>query len=167
MLFGAAGAGYTAFLFGQAEGRDFWQSPLLLPILLVQAIIAGSSALGLLSWVLNAGSAISTLLTIVLLCAITLHVFQVMVEVFGSHSNSHVATSAHYITGGALKGTCWGLFFAIGSILPIAMLCIALFVPAAQPALLGFAGILALVGLFAYEHCFVTAGQVLLQIPPV
>ncbi len=160
MLFGAAGAGYTAFLFGQAEGRDFWQSPLLLPTLLVQSIIAGSSALGLLSWALNAGPAINTLLTIVLLSSVTLLVFLVMVEVFGSHTNSHVTTAAHYITGGRLKGTFWGLFFAIGSILPIALLCIALVVPVAQPALLGFAGILALVGLFAYEHCFVTAGQV-------
>ena len=160
ILFGAAGAGYTAFLFGQAEGRDFWQSPLLLPILLVQAIIAGSSALGLLSWPLNAGSTIGTLLTIVLLSAITLHVFLVMVEVFGSHSNSHVATAAHYMRSGRLKDTFWGPFFAIGSILPIAMLCIALVVPAAQPALVAFAGILALVGLFAYEHCFVTAGHV-------
>ncbi len=160
MLFGAAGAGYTAFLFGQAEGRDFWQSPLLLPALLVQAIIAGASALGLLSWALNAGSAISTLLTIVLLSAVTLHVFLVMVEVFGSHSNSHVATAAHFMSRGGLKDTFWGPFFAIGSLLPIAMLCIALLEPAAQPALLGFAGILALAGLFAYEHCFVVAGQV-------
>jgi Fe-S-cluster-containing dehydrogenase component/formate-dependent nitrite reductase membrane component NrfD len=160
MLFGAAGAGYTAFLFGQAEGRDFWQSPLLLPILLVQAVIAGSSALGVLSWALNAGSTIGTLLTIVLLSAITLHIFLVMVEVFGSHSNSHVATAAHYMSRGGLKDTFWGPFFALGSILPIAMLCIALFVPMAQPVLLGFAGMLALVGLFAYEHCFVVAGQV-------
>jgi Fe-S-cluster-containing dehydrogenase component/formate-dependent nitrite reductase membrane component NrfD len=160
MLFGAAGAGYTAFLFGQAEGRDFWQSPLLLPALLLQAIIAGSSALGLLSWALNAGNAISTLLTIVLLCAIVLHLLLVMVEVFGSHSNSHVATAAHYMRSGELKVIFWGLFFAIGSTLPIILLCIALIVPATQPALLGIAGILALVGLFAYEHCFVTAGQV-------
>ncbi|MDQ6643602.1 MAG: polysulfide reductase NrfD, partial [Chloroflexota bacterium] len=42
-LFGAAAAGYTAFLFGQAEGRDFWQSPLLLPILLVQATFSGAA----------------------------------------------------------------------------------------------------------------------------
>jgi hypothetical protein len=40
------------------------------------------------------------------------------------------------------------------------MLIIALFVPVAQPALLGVAGIFALVGLFAYEHCFVVAGQI-------
>ena len=160
MLFGAAGAGYTAFLFGQAEGRDFWQSPLLLPILLVQAAIAGTSALGLLAWPLHVGSSASTLLSVILLSAITLHIFLIMVEVFGSHSNSHVATAAHSMRSGRLKDIFWGLFFALGSPLPIAMLCIALLVPAAQPALLAFAGILALVGLFAYEHCFVVAGQV-------
>ena len=37
-LVAAATAGYSAFLFGQAEGRDFWQSPLLLPHLLVAAL---------------------------------------------------------------------------------------------------------------------------------
>ena len=160
MLFGAAGAGYTAFLFGQAEGRDFWQSPLLLPILLVQAVIAGTSALGLLSWPLNIESSASTLLTVILLSAIALNIFLIMIEVFGSHSNSHVATAAHFMRSGRLKDIFWGLFFALGSLLSIAMLCLALLVPAAQPALLAFAGILALVGLFAYEHCFVVAGQV-------
>jgi hypothetical protein len=42
----------------------------------------------------------------------------------------------------------------------VVMLVLALFVPVAQPALLGVAGIFALAGLFAYEHCFVTAGQI-------
>ena len=53
----------------------------------------------------------------------------------------------------------WGPFFAIGTLLPLLLLVIALRAPAAQSALLGFAGAFALVGLFAYEHCFVTAGQ--------
>jgi Fe-S-cluster-containing dehydrogenase component/formate-dependent nitrite reductase membrane component NrfD len=159
-LFGMAGAGYTAFLFGQAEGRDFWQSPLLLPILLTQAALAGSAALGLLSWALNAGSALSTLFTTVLLIATILHVLLILLEVFGSHSNSHVAIAARYMSKGGLKDTFWGPFFAIGSIIPIFMLSIALLVPTAQLALLGFSGILALAGLFAYEHCFVVAGQI-------
>jgi Fe-S-cluster-containing dehydrogenase component/formate-dependent nitrite reductase membrane component NrfD len=160
ILFGAAGAGYTAFLFGQAEGRDFWQSPLLLPMLLVQATLAGSASLGLLSWALNAGSIISSFLTIVLLSALALQVVLALIEVFGSHSNSHVAAAARYMSRGGLKDIFWGPFFLLGSIIPIVMLCIALFVPAAQSALLGFAGIFALAGLFAYEHCFVVAGQV-------
>jgi Fe-S-cluster-containing dehydrogenase component/formate-dependent nitrite reductase membrane component NrfD len=160
ILFGAAGAGYTAFLFGQAEGRDFWQSPLLLPILLVQAIMAGASALGLLSWPLSTGNSVDMSLTIILLSAIILHIFLIMIEIFGSHSNSHVATAAHYIRNGRPRDIFWGVFFALGSLLTIAMLCIALFVSGAQPALLAFAGMLALAGIFAYEHCFVTAGQV-------
>jgi Fe-S-cluster-containing dehydrogenase component/formate-dependent nitrite reductase membrane component NrfD len=158
-LFGAAAAGYTAFLFGQAEGRDFWQSPLLLPILLVQATLAGAAALGLLSWILNAGSAMNTLFTVVLLSTIVAHVLLVLVEVFGAHSNSHVAAAAHSISRGSLQGVFWGLFIITGSALPVVMLSSALLAPAAQPVLLGMAGIVALVGLFAYEHCFVTAGQ--------
>ncbi|MCO5246241.1 MAG: polysulfide reductase NrfD [Anaerolineae bacterium] len=36
---------YTAFLFGQAEGRDLWQSSLLPFHLIVQALVAGSGVL--------------------------------------------------------------------------------------------------------------------------
>jgi formate-dependent nitrite reductase membrane component NrfD len=159
-LFGAASAGYSAFLFGQAEGRDFWQSPLMLPILLVQAVLAGAAGLGLLAWALNADSSISNLFTLLLLGAILVHLLLVCVEVFGTHSNSHVATAARYMSRGGLKDTFWGPFFAVGSLIPCVMLGIALFVPGAQPVLLGLSGILALVGLYAYEHCFVVAGQV-------
>ena len=159
-LFGAAAAGYSAFLFGQAEGRDFWQSPLMLPILIVQAILAGAAGLGLLSWALSAGSTMYNLFTLVLLGAIALHVILVCIEVFGTHTNSHVAAAAHYMSQGGLKDTFWGPFFTVGSLVPIVMLCIALFIPVVQPALLGLAGIIALVGLYAYEHCFVVAGQV-------
>ena len=45
LLVAAASAGYSAFLFGQAEGRDFWQSPLVLPHLLVAAVTAGCASL--------------------------------------------------------------------------------------------------------------------------
>ena len=159
LLFGMAGAGYTAFLFGQAEGRDFWQSPLLLPVLIVQAALAGASALGLLAWTLNVESAITTTLIYILLGALALHGLLIMMEVFGPHTNSHVATAAHYMIKGPLQDTFWGSFFAIGTLIPLLLLAIALLAPPARSILLGFAGIGALIGLFAYEHCFVTAGQ--------
>jgi Fe-S-cluster-containing dehydrogenase component len=38
-------AGYTAYLFGQCEGRDLWQTPLLLPHLVVQALLCGFAVL--------------------------------------------------------------------------------------------------------------------------
>lgn len=158
-LLGAAAAGYTAFLFGQAEGRDFWQSPLLLPILLVQAILAGAAALGIFSWIVGIGGRLTSLFTFVLLAAIIIHVLLIFLEVFGSHSNSHVSAAAHTITGGPLKTIFRALFLAVGSLLPVVLLVIALLVPGAQPVLLSVAGVAALVGLFAYEHCFVVAGQ--------
>jgi hypothetical protein len=40
-------AGYTAFLFAQAEGRDLWQSKLLFPHLLVQAVMVGAGVLAI------------------------------------------------------------------------------------------------------------------------
>jgi Fe-S-cluster-containing dehydrogenase component/formate-dependent nitrite reductase membrane component NrfD len=158
-LFGAGAAGYTAFLFGQAEGRDFWQSPLLLPILLVQAVLAGAAALGIFSWILGVGSTLTSLLAVVLLSAVVVHVLLIFVEVFGAHSNSHVSAAAHVITGGSLRSIFRGLFLAVGSLLPLVLLTLALLIPAAQAVLLSLAGIAALVGLFAYEHCFVVAGQ--------
>ncbi len=70
--------------FGRAEGRDFWQSPLILPILLVQAVMAGAAGFGLLGWALNAGASLSNHFTLVLLSAIVLHVLLILIEVFGS-----------------------------------------------------------------------------------
>ncbi|GAC1554782.1 MAG: polysulfide reductase NrfD [Ktedonobacteraceae bacterium] len=158
-LFGAAAAGYTAFLFGQAEGRDFWQSPLLLPILLVQSVLAGSAMLGIFALLLGATSAISTLLVITLLSSVGVHLMLILLEVFGSHSNSHVTAAAHYITGGPLRTIFRGLFLVLGTLVPLVLLIVALLIPVAQPALLALAGVVALIGLFAYEHCFVVAGQ--------
>ena len=47
--FGIGSAGYSAFLFAQARGRDLWQSRLFLWQLLSQAIVAGASVLIILA----------------------------------------------------------------------------------------------------------------------
>src|SRR4029077_12500368 len=48
-LFAVASACYSAFLFAQARGREFWQSPLLVWHLLIQSISAGAAALTLMA----------------------------------------------------------------------------------------------------------------------
>ncbi len=140
IVLGAGAAGYTAFLFGQAEGRDFWQSPLLLPMLLIQALIGGAAALGLLSWAVSGSSDINTILSLVLLCALSLHIVFALVEVLGTHINGHVARAAHVLSRGALKEAFWGQFLVIGSIIPAGMLIVALAVPAAQACAAGHGG---------------------------
>ena len=52
-LLAAGAAGYTAFLFRQCEGRDLWQTPLLLPILLAQAVAAGGATYSILDIVMD------------------------------------------------------------------------------------------------------------------
>jgi len=157
-LFGVGAACYTALLFGQAEGRDFWQGPLLLPILCVQALLAGSAALGLLALALPGGP--TRYLTLVLLLALVLHTALVLFEIFGPHTNQHVALAARSMSRGGLRSPFWSGFFGLGSLLPIVILVVALCGAGEQPILLAFAGLLALVGLFVYEDCFVRAGQV-------
>src|SRR6202040_3479076 len=48
VLVGFCAAAYTAFLFGQCEGRDLWQTPLLPAHLIVQALLCGSAVLVLI-----------------------------------------------------------------------------------------------------------------------
>src|SRR5262249_20267946 len=88
----AAASGYTAFLFGQAEGRDFWQSPLLLPHLLVQATVAGASVLAILS--LATGDDLRPLAWI-LAAGLGGHVALVAAEIVTPHANRDVAIGAH------------------------------------------------------------------------
>src|SRR5260221_848119 len=49
VLVGFCAAAYTAFLFGQCEGRDLWQTPLLPAHLIIQALLCGSAVLEVLS----------------------------------------------------------------------------------------------------------------------
>jgi len=48
-IFAVITAVYTAFLFAQAKGRDFWQSPMLSLHMLGHSVIAGAAILSLLA----------------------------------------------------------------------------------------------------------------------
>ncbi len=156
-LLAAAAAGYTAFLFGQAEGRDFWQSPLLLPHLLVQAVLGGAGALALASLALGSGSGASNLLAGALLVALVAHIVLLGSELFVPHTNHHVAAAGHVLTTGALRVPFWTLAVTVGIGGALAGVVLALLTGSA--VLLGVAALCSLIGLFAYEHCFVQAGQ--------
>jgi hypothetical protein len=103
--------------------------------------------------------AAAVLLTEVLAGAVALHLLLVLFEVFGPHTNSHVAAAACFMRSGRPRAVFWGLFVGIGSLLPLLLLCLALLVPDLPLLVPALAGLAALIGLFAYEHCFVVAGQ--------
>jgi Fe-S-cluster-containing dehydrogenase component len=140
-----ATACYTAYLFAQAKARDLWQSPLLAPHLAVQAALAGAAAvLPLLAW-LAPGRAV-TADEVVLAVAAAVHVLVVTGEVSQPHVTAHAKLAVHEMTSGSQRLPFWiSLVLLLGAV--------------AAPWIGSAATALALLGLLAYEHAYVQAGQ--------
>jgi formate-dependent nitrite reductase membrane component NrfD len=141
-----AAAGYSAFLFAQAEGRDAWQSPLLLPHLLVSALTAGAAVSLFLH---GATPALRGLL----LASLGVNLLLAVAERVTPHPNADAAAAARLITDGPWRTAFWGGAVVAGTLLPAALL----LVPGQLPAAL--AALLALLGLYYYDDCWVKAGQ--------
>jgi len=133
VLFAALTALYTAFLFGQSKGRDLWQSPLLGPHLVVQALLAGA-ALFEPAW---------------LRFLLPVNGLLVAGEVWGHHPTEDAHRAARLIQHSPSFIT---LVLAMGHLLPLALLW-------ATPLLAPAASLLALLGLLAWEHLYVQAPQ--------
>ncbi len=135
---------YTAFLFAQAKARDLWQSPLLPPHLVVQAVMVGCAALLVLE---PAVAVPHALLSWLLASAAAVHVLVVLGEITLTHATAHARLAAHEMVGGAFARVFWlGLVLA-------AVATLAPWLPMVSP-------IAALIGVLAFEHAHVQAGQV-------
>ena len=134
---------YTAFLFAQAKARDLWQSPLLPPHLVVQAVMVGSAALLLVEPVVAVPHA---LVSSVLAIAAAVHVLMVLGEITLTHATAHARLASLEMTRGTYARVFW-----IGLVLAT--------IAVAAPWLPTVAPIAALLGVLAYEHAHVQAGQ--------
>lgn len=149
-------AGYTGFLFGQAEGRDLWQSPLLFWHLIVQAVMVGAGALVLAS----IGAAVGDGARALLLAALTLgtlgHLLMVLFEFLGRHTSKQAATAAHMVTHGRYARVFWtggiGLAAVATAIAGVGWVTASLLIAA-------MSGLLVQAALLIYESVFVRAGQ--------
>jgi Fe-S-cluster-containing dehydrogenase component/formate-dependent nitrite reductase membrane component NrfD len=158
ILFGIAAAGYSGFLFGQAEGRDFWQSPLLPLHLVVQAIVAGAGALGISAALIGNDGTLPALVT-VLVVGVIGHALIVAAELVTPHANADVGLAARAMTHGAEARLFWLGAVAVGVALPLAIVGASRLgvVPAGMAV--AVASLAALVGLLAYEDSWIRAGQ--------
>ena len=145
---------YTAFLFGQCEGRDLWQTPLLPMHLLVQSLISSAAVLALLPIACGGGTPQSNAVA-----AAALSVFLDLLLVAGELTMPHASDTASYaarlIVGGPFRIWFWAGAVGLGMLLPLALLFVA---PSSFHAV-SIAAVLALAGLFVFEWCFVMAGQ--------
>ena len=154
-LAAAATAGYTAFLFGQCEGRDLWQTPLLLPTLLAQAAVAGGAAFAVADLVIEVPepAAVRWALLGGLLASGVLIAAEVM-----SRGTAHVEAAVAAMTRGRYARRFWAGGVVLGMIVPALAAAVALAADSG-PALPAAAGLCALVGMWFYEDSFVRAGQ--------
>jgi Fe-S-cluster-containing dehydrogenase component/formate-dependent nitrite reductase membrane component NrfD len=147
-------AGYTAFLFGQAEGRDLWQSPALFWHLIAQAAMVGGGILLILSlWM---APALAPWLAWALIAGVVAHLLITWVEFGGKHPTRNAQVAAHAITHGR-----YARFFWIGSVgLSVLGALTALPVALGGPLWWGvLAGLIVQCALLAHERVFVMAAQ--------
>jgi len=144
---------YTAFLFAQGRGRDFWQSPILAAHMLLQSLMAGAGVSLLITWKLPTTPEWDFFLRVVLQLLIALNILAITLELFGSHATADAGSAAHMITRGRFRILFWSGTVVVGHLLPVIVLW------NAAPALWPVAGIMVLIGIYITDHMWVKAPQ--------
>jgi formate-dependent nitrite reductase membrane component NrfD len=159
VLVGFCAAAYTAFLFGQCEGRDLWQTPLLPAHLIVQALLCGAAVLALLPDSIGGSSQALAFAAPTLVVTLGLHLLMLLGEVAMPHTTDNARYAARLMTHGPFANAFWGGAVVAGGIVPMALLLLSSLLGASTRIAAGAASVLALVGLLIFEWCFVMAGQ--------
>jgi Fe-S-cluster-containing dehydrogenase component/formate-dependent nitrite reductase membrane component NrfD len=139
-------AAYTAFLFAQAKGRDFWQNPLLSIHLLAHAALAGGAV-----WMIVDDSRTARGFTA---AALVFSLLTLLAEILTTPPTADAHRAMHWIIGRPMGRWFWGAGMLAGHVLPLAVL------GAGLPGM--GAALLVLAGMFVIEWLWVYAPQ---QVP--
>ncbi len=136
---------YTAYLFAQAKARDLWQSPLLPPQLVVQALLLGSAVALFAAEALGnhvAGHDVRMGLGDVAVVDLLFLIGELAL----GHVTAHTRLAAEEISWGTYARWFWP---------GVALLAVAVATPLLGPVGAGAA----LLGVLLYEHAYVQGGQ--------
>ena len=165
---GACAAGYSAFLFAQAKGRDLWQSPLFLWHLLVQAIVAGAAGLILMLAFagyphigdgFDDGHRIIAASNLVLVGGLLVSMLMTIGEFTLTPFSADVLYATEAVLRGRLRNLFWFGTLLLGTIAPGGIL---VYLQAAHRVSLPLdaaAAILSLGGILIFEYVWIVAGQ--------
>jgi len=152
-VFGVILAIYTAFLFAQAKGRDFWQSPTLPLHMLVHSVLAGAAVFAVLAVVMQPESWME-ILGAVISFSLIVNLFTLISELTITHPTKAAKKVVHMILKGRYQGLFWLGTIVLGNILPLILI---QFLPGQIS--LAVAGILILLGIYVTEKIWVEAPQ--------
>jgi len=143
---------YTAFLLGQAEGRDMWQSNLLPFQLFAQSMMVASGMFLILNLFVSVPADLQTLLTWLFPASIAVNLLLTFASKFNSFASEVAMLGHREMTNGRYRNHYWYGGIGLGHVLPFALFLIA-------PLSIPVAALAAMVGLFFYEYAFVMAPQ--------
>ena len=152
-FFGIILAIYTAFLFAQAKGRDFWQSPTLPLHMLVHSVLAGAAVFSILAVVLQPEGWMETLGTIISI-SLVVNLLTLVSELTITHPTKAAKKVVTMILKGQYQGLFWFGTVVVGNILPLILI---QFLPSTLS--LAGAGVLIIIGIYITEKIWVEAPQ--------
>jgi formate-dependent nitrite reductase membrane component NrfD len=143
---------YTAFLLGQAEGRDMWQSNLLPFQLFAQSMLVASGMFLILNALVAFPNSLHSLLVILFPASIAINLLLTFASKFNSFASEVAMLGHREMTIGRYRNHYWWGGIGLGHIIPFTLF---LFAPLSIPV----AAFAAMIGLFFYEYAFVMAPQ--------
>ena len=146
---------YTAFLFAQAKGRDFWQSPTLSLHMVVHSIMAGASLFLLISLFTETATAWVEFVKNVLFVSLIINVATIVIELMTTHPTMDAKLTVKSILKGHYRTQFWIGIILIGNIIPILLIPIAGF----NSMAIATTALLTLIGIYITENVWVEAPQ--------
>jgi Fe-S-cluster-containing dehydrogenase component/formate-dependent nitrite reductase membrane component NrfD len=143
---------YSAFLLGQAEGRDMWQNPLLPFQLFSQSIMVGSGVFLALSVLISLPFNSFEVLRPIFITSLVINLILTLAPKLTTFASEVAQLASREMTHGRFRNQFWWGGIAAGHIIPLVI--IFAFASAFPIALL-----FTLTGLFFYEYAFVMAPQ--------
>ncbi len=143
---------YTAFLFAQARGRDFWQSPMLPLHMLVHSAVGGAAALAVIE--AFGGLDLQGIPVQVLQLGLLANIIVVAIELVMPHPTTDAKAVVKMILHGRYRTAFWAAML-LGNIAPW----VGLFWHGAMPAVAAVAAVLAIWGIYRLEKIWVEGPQ--------
>ncbi|NJN42026.1 MAG: polysulfide reductase NrfD [Flammeovirgaceae bacterium] len=122
VLAGLMVAVYTAFLFAQAKGRDFWQSPMLVLHMLVHSLMAGSAFFVLIGLVVAFSPSMNGFILLILKISTVVNVILIGIELSVPHATHDSKSVVEMILKGNYSKLFWIGAMLLGNIIPVLIL---------------------------------------------
>ncbi len=154
IIFAILSAVYTAFLFAQAKGRDFWQSPMLGLHMIIHSLMAGFAVFLITSLFLKFNIGLMSVLTFVTIATLGFHLITLAIELTTTHTTDDAHKVVEMITKGQYSTAFWFGMIIVGNFIPMIIL-----LTIGNYFAVGFCGILIFIGLAFAQHIWVKAPQ--------